>query len=184
MNIVFGLRETQFGLLLGGETKTGLCFTGMVHSDDNLQQIIATSFPNAISHRDDSKLKPTLKILKTKLSGIKCDSKIRLDVQGTTFQKTVWQSLSNIPPGETRSYSELADTIGKPKAARAVGSACGRNPLAFIFPCHRVLGKNGDLSGFRWGKDIKRALLESEQSNKSDSLNSTWFDNDSFYLCK
>ena len=184
MNIVFGLRETQFGLLLGGETKIGLCFTGMVHSDDNLQQIIATSFPNAISHRDDFQLKPTLKILKTKLSGIKCNSKIRLDVQGTNFQKTVWQSLSNIPPGETRSYSELADTIGKPKAARAVGSACGRNPLAFVFPCHRILGKNGNLAGFRWGKDIKRALLESEQSNTSDSLNSTWFDNDSFYLCK
>ena len=184
MDIIFGLKETRFGHLLGGKTENGLCFTGMVHSDDNLKKIIATSFPTAISHRNDSQLKFTLQILKTKLSGAKCNSKIRLDIQGTAFQKTVWQSLASIPPGETRSYSELANTIGKPKATRAVGSACGRNPLAFVFPCHRIISKNGNLAGFRWGKDVKRALLESERASKSNSLNSTWIDDDSFHLCK
>ena len=77
MDIVFGLKETRFGLLLGGKTENGLCFTGMVHSDDNLKKIIATSFPTAFSHRDDSQLKFTLQISKTKLSGATCNSKIR-----------------------------------------------------------------------------------------------------------
>lgn len=82
-----------------------------------------------------------------------------LDVQGTVFQQRVWQALQQIPPGSTISYSQLAQRIGSPKAARAVAQACAANPLAVAIPCHRVLRNDGSLSGYRWGIERKRALL-------------------------
>jgi methylated-DNA-[protein]-cysteine S-methyltransferase len=85
-----------------------------------------------------------------------------LDFQGTAFQKSVWQALLTIPFGETRSYGEIARQIGKPKAARAVGAANGRNPISIIAPCHRLLGSTGDLSGFAGGLAVKELLLRME----------------------
>ena len=93
-----------------------------------------------------------------------------LDVRGTAFQERVWQALREIPPGSTVSYAELAARIGSPKAVRAVGSACGANPLAVAIPCHRVLRSNGDLSGYRWGLERKRALLLREAQGQRDLL--------------
>jgi AraC family transcriptional regulator, regulatory protein of adaptative response / methylated-DNA-[protein]-cysteine methyltransferase len=85
-----------------------------------------------------------------------------LDVRGTTFQRRVWQALREIPAGQTVSYSELARRIGSPQSVRAVGQACGANPLAVAIPCHRVLRIDGELSGYRWGVERKRALLRLE----------------------
>ena len=85
-----------------------------------------------------------------------------LDLQGTLFQKLVWQALRRVPPGQTLSYSQLAASLGKPKASRAVAAACAANRVALAVPCHRVVGKNGKLTGYRWGVEVKRALLESE----------------------
>lgn len=85
-----------------------------------------------------------------------------LEIQGTPFQKRVWQMLQTIPAGATLSYGELADRLGNPKAVRAVAQACGRNRLAVAIPCHRVVGSDGSLRGYRWGCDRKRALLEKE----------------------
>ncbi len=87
---------------------------------------------------------------------------IPLDPVGTDFQKEVWEALSTIPFGETRSYAEIAAQIGRPKAVRAVGAANGRNPISILVPCHRVIGSNGKLTGFAGGLDIKAALLEIE----------------------
>jgi methylated-DNA-[protein]-cysteine S-methyltransferase len=84
---------------------------------------------------------------------------------GTPFQKTVWDSLCAIPFGQTRSYAEIAGSIGNPKGMRAVGQACGRNPVAILVPCHRVISRHGKLGGFSGGLHIKKALLELEQSN-------------------
>ena len=81
------------------------------------------------------------------------------EFSGTEFQKSVWNELLKIPFGKTKTYGEIAKAIGKPKAARAVGSACGKNPLAIIVPCHRVLGMNGKITGFAWGTEIKEWLL-------------------------
>jgi len=87
---------------------------------------------------------------------------VPLDLRGTTFQRQVWQSLQNIPYGETISYSELARSLGRAKAARAVGGAVGSNPISIIVPCHRVIGANGTLTGYGGGLPIKRALLDLE----------------------
>jgi AraC family transcriptional regulator of adaptative response/methylated-DNA-[protein]-cysteine methyltransferase len=87
-----------------------------------------------------------------------------LDVRATAFQQRVWKALREIPRGETRSYSELALQLGAPKASRAVAGACGANPVAVMVPCHRVVGKDGSLAGYRWGVERKRRLLEAERA--------------------
>lgn len=91
---------------------------------------------------------------------------LKLHLEGTEFQKAVWGYLHEIPYGETLSYSDLAAKIGSPKAVRAVGNACGRNPIPIIIPCHRVVGKDGSLTGFAGGIDNKKRLLELENKNK------------------
>ena len=87
-----------------------------------------------------------------------------LDLRGTVFQLRVWQALRQIPRGETRSYSQLARELGDPNATRAVARACATNRVALLVPCHRVVGASGDLTGYRWGVDRKRQLLEAERS--------------------
>ena len=92
-------------------------------------------------------------------SGERKTFNLDFEFSGTEFQKSVWNELLKIPFGKTKTYGEIAKAIGKPKAARAVGSACGKNPLAIIIPCHRVLGMNGKITGFAWGTEIKEWLL-------------------------
>jgi AraC family transcriptional regulator, regulatory protein of adaptative response / methylated-DNA-[protein]-cysteine methyltransferase len=87
-----------------------------------------------------------------------------LDVRGTAFQQRVWQALREIPAGQTMTYTEVAERIGAPTSVRAVAHACATNPAAVVIPCHRVIGKSGSLSGYRWGIERKRALLEREQA--------------------
>ncbi|CZF84257.1 MULTISPECIES: methylated-DNA--[protein]-cysteine S-methyltransferase [Grimontia] len=89
---------------------------------------------------------------------------VPLDLLGTAFQCEVWEALQSIPPGETRSYGELAVDVGRPKASRAVGAANGQNPVAIIVPCHRVIGKDGKLTGYAGGLDAKAWLLKHEQA--------------------
>jgi AraC family transcriptional regulator of adaptative response/methylated-DNA-[protein]-cysteine methyltransferase len=88
-----------------------------------------------------------------------------LDLRATAFQARVWQALRQIPRGETRSYAELARAVGQPKAVRAVARACASNPVAIAVPCHRVIGSDGGLTGYRWGIDRKKTLLELEKKN-------------------
>jgi AraC family transcriptional regulator of adaptative response/methylated-DNA-[protein]-cysteine methyltransferase len=92
------------------------------------------------------------------------DAALPLDVGGTPFQRAVWQYLQTIPAGEVRSYAEVAAAIGKPAAVRAVASACAKNTLALVIPCHRVMRSDGSLGGYRWGVERKRALLKAEGS--------------------
>lgn len=95
--------------------------------------------------------------------GIRKVFDLPLHIKGTEFQKKVWNALLEIPYGETRSYQEIAIQIGNPKAVRAVGGACNRNPIGIIVPCHRVVGKNGSLTGYAGGLDYKKLLLEKEK---------------------
>lgn len=95
--------------------------------------------------------------------GIRKIFDLPLHIKGTEFQKKVWNALLEIPYGETRSYQEIAIQIGNPKAVRAVGGACNRNPIGIIVPCHRVVGKNGSLTGYAGGLDYKKLLLENEK---------------------
>jgi len=89
-----------------------------------------------------------------------------LDVNPTAFQRIVWNAISTIPYGETRAYHQLAESIGRPTATRAVARACATNPVALVVPCHRVVGADGSLTGFRWGVDRKAALLDMEKSTQ------------------
>ncbi|HEV7581354.1 MAG TPA: methylated-DNA--[protein]-cysteine S-methyltransferase [Mycobacterium sp.] len=98
------------------------------------------------------------------------DFDVELDLQGTEFQRRVWKALLTIPFGETRSYGEIAEQIGAPGAARAVGLANGHNPIAIVVPCHRVIGANGSLTGFGGGLDRKRTLLELENQRANLTL--------------
>ena len=115
---------------------------------------------------DENKFKDVLFQLDHYFKGNLKKFDLKLTMHGTDFQKNVWQQLQNIPYGETISYSELAVRIGNPKASRAVGMANGKNPISIIVPCHRVIGKNGSLTGFGGGIDTKRQLLELETKNK------------------
>jgi methylated-DNA-[protein]-cysteine S-methyltransferase len=109
-----------------------------------------------------------IKQLDAYFAGELTDFDIEFDLQGTEFQQRVWKALLTIPYGETRSYAEIAEQIGTAGAARAVGLANGRNPIAIIIPCHRVIGANGRLTGYGGGLDRKRTLLELEQQRTSN----------------
>ncbi|MET0718031.1 MAG: methylated-DNA--[protein]-cysteine S-methyltransferase, partial [Pseudoxanthomonas sp.] len=91
-------------------------------------------------------------------------AEVPVDLMGTAFQKRVWDALMKIPYGQTRSYAELADALGSPKATRAVASACASNRIAVVVPCHRVIRGDGSLGGYRWGLPLKQSLLERERA--------------------
>ena len=112
-------------------------------------------------------LQDTMRQLQEYFAGTRKSFSIPLDLQGTDFQKKVWNVLLSIPYGETRSYSDIARAIGKPDAVRAVGAANGRNPLSIIVPCHRVIGQNGSLTGYAGGLEIKKMLLDLENSQRN-----------------
>jgi len=135
-------------------------------SEAALLRELKHDFVAAEIHRDDAGLEPVATQVKHLLKGSTAPIKIPLDLRGTAFQQMVWKELQRIPSGETRSYTELAKTIGRPNAVRAVANACGSNPVAVVVPCHRVVQKNGTLAGYRWGAKRKRALLEKEAISK------------------
>ena len=104
------------------------------------------------------------------VEGSQVSPKLPLDIQGTVFQHKVWSALKSIPAGETVNYAEIAKQIGDPKAVRAVASACGANPVAVLIPCHRVVRRDGVLSGYRWGLERKQALLDREALDQKASV--------------
>ncbi|MDR0444493.1 MAG: methylated-DNA--[protein]-cysteine S-methyltransferase [Treponema sp.] len=118
---------------------------------------------NGIIRKETSLIKNAAAQLAEYFNGKRKKFDLPLDLQGTDFQITVWESLQQIPFGETRSYGEIAAMTGNPKASRAVGMANNRNPIAIIIPCHRVIGSNGSLTGYAGGIELKRQLLELEK---------------------
>jgi methylated-DNA-[protein]-cysteine S-methyltransferase len=141
----------------------------------NLRMVDQTYEPNRADwSRDPSGFDDAVDQLGAYFAGELTDFDIELDLAGTEFQRRVWKALLTIPYGETRSYGEIAEQIGAPGAARAVGLANGHNPIAIIVPCHRVIGANGSLTGFGGGLGRKRTLLELEKRKASMAL--TLFD--------
>lgn len=144
-------------------TDLGLCYIGSPnHSFVEVEKWISKKINKPVLLENDIKLTSTVETLKQYLNGEEKECHIPLDPIGTTFQKDVWNASMKIPYGETRTYQQIAEMIQRPKAVRAVGSAIGANPLLMIIPCHRIIAKNGGLSGFRAGLDMKRFLLELE----------------------
>ncbi len=120
-----------------------------------------------IEANDSPVLRETERQLKEYFAGTRNQFELELDFAGTDFQKKVWQALLTIPFGETRSYSQIAEQIGNPKAVRAVGAANGRNPISIIAPCHRVVGASGGLTGFAGGLEAKQYLLTLEDRTQA-----------------
>lgn len=145
-------------------TEKGLCFVGSQNqSFDELTIWARKRYPEHSLIRDDDKLLNYQKELILYLQGELEQFTLPLDYKGTPFQEAVWNALCEIPYGQTRSYSDIAHHIHKPNSVRAVGTAIGANPILITVPCHRVIGKNGKLTGYRGGIDMKTSLLTLEQ---------------------
>lgn len=149
---------TSLGQMLVAWTDKGVCRLSFNEGEEAL----AARFPAAQLIRTDDDAAAMLKDIIAQVEAPATGANIPLDVQGTAFQEAVWKALAAIPPGETRSYAQIAASIGKPKAVRAVGSACGANPVAVLIPCHRALRTDGTLGGYAYGLAIKTELLKRE----------------------
>ncbi|BDM78832.1 methylated-DNA--[protein]-cysteine S-methyltransferase [Acaryochloris marina] len=162
LNIRYGIHETPFGYCLIALTPRGICNIHFLPSADEQtsQQQLQTDWPQAKIIRDQT------------ATGNVCDqifnaspsSPLTLHLKGTNFQIQVWQALLRIPLGELTTYQSLATAISKPTAARTIGNAVGRNPIAYLIPCHRVIRGTGELGGYRWGCERKAAMLGWEAS--------------------
>lgn len=158
------LQEASWGLYLAA-TERGLAFIGS--SGGPLDELTAWAnrrYPGSSLTQDDRRLAPYAAELSEYFRGERQNFTLVFDLQGTPFQQDVWKALGSIPFGQTRTYTDIAQSIGKPAAVRAVGTAIGANPLLITVPCHRVIGKNGTLTGYRGGLEMKTRLLELEQA--------------------
>lgn len=162
--IAYSTADSELGRLLVAATAKGVCFVSLGECDGELVQSLKAEFPKANRiQRDDDAILPALEVLLDFIAGRSPHVDLPLDVRATAFQRRVWQGLLAIPAGETRSYKQLAEALGKPNAQRAVGGACGRNPVALLIPCHRATRGDGGLGGYRWGVERKKALLRREE---------------------
>jgi AraC family transcriptional regulator of adaptative response/methylated-DNA-[protein]-cysteine methyltransferase len=161
--IAFTVVPCSLGRLLVAATERGVCHVSLGDSAASLEADLAAEFPAARVRKDRATLERSVAAILAYLDGSEPSLDLPLDIRATAFQRRVWQELQRIPYGETRSYTDIARRIGRPAATRAVARACAMNPAAMVIPCHRVVKESGDLGGYRWGQDRKRALLERER---------------------
>ena len=164
--IVFAVVPCALGRLLVAATERGICRIGIGDDATALERGLRAEFPSAVIARDNATLRPWVAEITAHFDGRQPHLDLPLDLRATAFQRRVWEALRKIPYGSTSSYSAIARAIGKPRATRAVARACATNPVAVVIPCHRVVSKGGDLGGYRWGVERKRALLEGERANR------------------
>ena len=156
--------ETPIGWALVAATERGICMTALADDRESLVAALRQRFPAAEVVAEDAGLKDWAGRIVRFITAPDRNLDLPLDIQGTAFQARVWRALQKIPFGKTASYTEIAATLGQPKAVRAVAQACAANKLALLVPCHRVIRSNGDLGGYRWGLERKRALLAAERA--------------------
>jgi AraC family transcriptional regulator of adaptative response/methylated-DNA-[protein]-cysteine methyltransferase len=170
MRIRIAIVPCFLALVLVAATGQGLCAIDFGDTAEALKENLRRRFPNAVFQDPDPQFTAMIaKVLAFLGNPDRGRLGLPLDVQGTAFQRRVWLALQEIPPGDTVSYKDVASRIGKPNAARAVARACASNPVAVAIPCHRVVRGNGQLGGYRWGLERKRALLEREKVKKQNS---------------
>lgn len=165
-HIEYALTKTSLGVLLVGATERGVCSVKLGDAEKLLEDALAGEYPAAKRVRvpaDSSQLHAWVEAVVEAVEGKRPRFDSPLDVEASAFQWRVWRELRRIPFGQTRSYGEIADAIGAPRAVRAVASACASNRVALLIPCHRVIRRSGDLGGYRWGLERKRRLLERER---------------------
>lgn len=160
--IRFAVAECSLGAVLVASTVKGICCILMGDDPDALARDLQDRFPKAQLRGADADFEQTVAQVIGLVEAPRLGLDLPLDVQGTAFQQRVWQALREVPAGETVSYAELAQRLGMPDGARAVAGACAANPIAVAIPCHRVVRMDGSISGYRWGVERKRALLDRE----------------------
>jgi AraC family transcriptional regulator of adaptative response/methylated-DNA-[protein]-cysteine methyltransferase len=164
MRIRYTIAGSPLGRLLVGATDRGISALYLGESDARLEAAIQKEYPRAEIRRDQNGMEGWLDSILAHLRGREPHLDLPTDVQATAFQRRVWEELRRIPYGTTRTYSQVARAIGRPTAIRAVARACATNPVSVVVPCHRVVREDGNLAGYRWGLQRKRALLEHESA--------------------
>ncbi|MEP6637159.1 MAG: bifunctional DNA-binding transcriptional regulator/O6-methylguanine-DNA methyltransferase Ada [Acidobacteriota bacterium] len=171
--IDYAIAESPLGYLLVAATAKGLCSVRLGDTADELEASLRSEYVEAEIRSSDGPLADAVKQMLAHLEGKQPHLDLPLDIRSTAFQRQVWQALQSIPYGSTRSYSDVAKSIGQPKAVRAVARACATNPVALVIPCHRVIREDKSLGGYRWGLDRKKKLLETEHEAVSEERAST-----------
>jgi len=168
VSISYATLDTPAGLMMIGATDRGVCFAQLGDSEDELLGRLRSEYRNAeiepMREPNHPEFARWVAAIERYISGRQPSPQLPLDVRATAFQMRVWKYLQSIPYGDVQSYGEVAAGIGEPRAARAVASACAANPAAIVIPCHRVIRQTGDLGGYRWGMERKRALLDHERA--------------------
>jgi O-6-methylguanine DNA methyltransferase len=165
-DIVYSIGDSEAGRILIARTVVGVCAVLIGKDEDALRRDLQTRFPNRTLTWTDSKLDDELDKVAQYLDRPTNGFKLPLDMRhGTLFQRRVWDALLTIPYGATITYAALACRIGDPNGARAVAGACAANAIALGIPCHRVIRSNGTISGYRWGVELKRSLLDKEATS-------------------
>lgn len=162
--IGYAIARSSLGLVLVAATAKGICAISLGDDRAALISALRARFSRAALVASADTLGTLLKQVIAMIESPSDTAALPLDIRGTTFQQQVWRALRDIPPGATMSYAKIARTIGMPRAIRAVGHACGANPVAVVVPCHRAVRSDGSLAGYRWGIERKRKLLELEQA--------------------
>lgn len=163
--IRFAVGQCSLGAILVAQTQRGICAILLGDDPDLLVRDLQDQFPKAELIGCDGEFEKLVAEVVGFIEAPSVGLRLPLDVQGTAFQERVWRALREIPPGTTVSYAEIAERIGSPKAVRAVAHACANNHIAVAIPCHRVVRRDGELAGYRWGVDRKRELLRRESND-------------------
>jgi AraC family transcriptional regulator, regulatory protein of adaptative response / methylated-DNA-[protein]-cysteine methyltransferase len=164
MRIAYTIVSSPLGRLLVGATERGISALYLGETESHLEAALKKEYPRAEILRDRDGLEGWVGKILAHLRGREPQLDLPTDVQATAFQRRVWEELRRIPYGTTRTYSEVARAIGRPKAIRAVARACATNPVSVVVPCHRVVREDGNLAGYRWGLNRKQALIEHESA--------------------
>jgi AraC family transcriptional regulator of adaptative response/methylated-DNA-[protein]-cysteine methyltransferase len=162
--VVYGIVPSALGPVIVAATDRGICHVALGDDEAALERDLRASFPQAALERAEDRVESATSALVRYLSAGGPWPQLPLDVRATAFQARVWEALTHIAPGATTTYGELAQALGDPNATRAVARACATNPVALLSPCHRVIAKNGDMRGYRWGIDRKSRLLDIEHN--------------------
>jgi AraC family transcriptional regulator of adaptative response/methylated-DNA-[protein]-cysteine methyltransferase len=170
MNINYTVVDSPLGKLMVAATEKGICAVSFGDDENGLKDELEKEFFAAKVERSDAVLRDAVNAILKGLGGEKAILNLPLDLRASAFQMRVWSELRKIPYGETRSYGEIAEKIGNPKSVRAVARACATNPVALITPCHRVIAADGKLSGYRWGIERKKQLLDNERKVKGEKI--------------
>jgi AraC family transcriptional regulator of adaptative response/methylated-DNA-[protein]-cysteine methyltransferase len=166
--IRFAVGQCSLGAILVASSERGVCAISIGDDPETLARELQDRFPRARLIGGDADFEQLVARVVGFVEAPGLGFELPLDVRGTAFQQRVWQALRRIPAGKTVSYTELAKRIGAPRSVRAVAGACAANLLAVAIPCHRVVRNDGGLSGYRWGVERKRALIELEMATKSE----------------